>query len=407
MVIADFFFRLLLWGTVFLGSVIPVLASKIGLGTRQTNEIEGLIAGVSVLLGVLLLFRQRVTDLPRTGLVLIMVLSLIWSLLGGLVGLARGWPLRYLIGDLFKTMVIPVVFLVTTSLVKDRDGLWHRFLALYVPITACKIFILVILTGRLETEGTLFYILLITAVTRQFAIAFPTRRLRFLAYTVLVLSGADWILSARRAPTVAIAIVTGLALTIQRNRISRKVISTVTMCLVTIVILVSPQGQSVIRRLAATYQPANTLSIDISTYGRFSEVRHAWGELIQEGYITVISGKGQGAVYSNPEEVLFARSNYIDPGSVQVHNIHVGPMAILYRQGLIGLTLWISMCLCVLLPLRRSEERVGPGIVIRLAFLIEQLVFFTAYVFIGSPVWGVFMATVVRTKCVAVHHVCR
>jgi len=74
---------------------------------------------------------------------------------------------------------------------------------------------------------------------------------------------------------------------------------------------------------------------DISVLGRLSEVRYAFDE-IKNDWISLIFGNGFGSTYYAPDIMDFAGSADYYETNLQVHNIHIGPVSVYFRLGILG-----------------------------------------------------------------------
>lgn len=124
----------------------------------------------------------------------------------------------------------------------------------------------------------------------------------------------------------------------------------------------------------------------ISIMGRFFEAKTALAYLYDQGAIAMLLGTGAGGTYYLPEIMQWAGSEKYLATSFQVHNIHIGPVSVLFRAGIIGLIL-IYMPL-VFIPLRLIFRAPQPmGKVIGAFLLFKTIESVQALRLVGDPFW--------------------
>jgi len=125
---------------------------------------------------------------------------------------------------------------------------------------------------------------------------------------------------------------------------------------------------------------------DISIMGRFLEAQTALTYLYDQGPVAILLGTGAGSTYYLPEIMLFAGSKKYLATSFQVHNIHIGPVSVLFRAGIVGLIL-IYMPL-IFIPLHLMFRVPQPmGKVIGVFLLFKAIESIQALRLIGDPFW--------------------
>lgn len=130
---------------------------------------------------------------------------------------------------------------------------------------------------------------------------------------------------------------------------------------------------------------------DISIRGRFLEAQAALTYLYDQGPVAILLGTGAGSTYYLPEIMQFAGSGKYLATSFQVHNIHIGPVSVLFRTGIIGLVL-IYMPL-VFIPLHLVFRAPQPmGKVIGAFLLFKTIESIQALRLVGDPFLLVILA---------------
>jgi len=136
------------------------------------------------------------------------------------------------------------------------------------------------------------------------------------------------------------------------------------------------------RRLAQLSDVTGSISI----MGRFFEAKTALAYLYDQGAIAMLLGTGAGGTYYLSEIMQWAGSGKYLATSFQVHNIHIGPVSVLFRTGIVGLIL-IYMPL-VFIPLHLMFRAPQPMDKVIGAFLLFKTIeSLQALRLVGDPFW--------------------
>lgn len=191
--------------------------------------------------------------------------------------------------------------------------------------------------------------------------------------------------------TFAYAILVPLVVARRRGLKANRVLRLVVIVALGIVVLSAfvPEDRITLytHRVVSLWNPVG----DLSLQGRLDEARAALKHLVDEGPLAVVFGLGVGSTFYFPDVAIISSSPVYIETNYQVHNIHFGPISVLFRTGIVGLCfLYIPV---FVIPLRVVFKARTPYVrAIGLFLLMKAAESVLTLRFIGDPVLLILMA---------------
>lgn len=366
-----------------------------GFGLR----VGGIIALVQTVLVCALLFVQYTIS----GKVSVRALRrnrwiLVWLFVGiyvGAIGLTRnnefiGW----VCSDLYRYFV--VVIIVGLILCAEKSFNLERIVKLSAgyEIVIALIEVLAILSGRYARTSNMMHILFPYA----FAMLLLERRRTLIFWRVgFAIELTRIVLSQSRTLLLEvigfIILIPLLVLEYRRRGVIRHIVE---LFILFLVLMLSVQF--LVPSLTPLEKYRNRLTrlinveSDISITGRFLEAQAALAYLYNQGIVAMLVGTGAGSTYYFPEIMLSAGSEKYLTTSFQVHNIHIGPVSVLFRTGIIGLILIYMPLVFILLHLMVKAPQPMTKVVV--AFMLFKVIeSIQALRLVGDPFLLLMLAT--------------
>lgn len=322
----------------------------------QSQNTEGIILitwsvayGIALILTYFLVaggstFKVLLDWIPGGKLIFCVIII---AFVGIIVGLLSGNEVRFIVGDSYKLLLLPLSVIVGFNVrpqlvvrhafplsvlasISFAFGMIATFAAGYAGAIGFGAFyhlipLCFLLSGFLNRSGVLRIALYIAVI---FAIIVGFKRGIYLAGLFVGVSALFFLPRDRRA----VALVSALVIAIS------------SISILGLTSLVQGDSSSTFDiaqgRVAETYEGDE---LDSSSASRIQEVESSWNYFLRAEYFPIrllIFGLGSGATYDYDDPSL--RLNAIAEGSSSIHNIHFTPMALLFRYGIVATMVLIT-----------------------------------------------------------------
>jgi hypothetical protein len=271
----------------------------------------------------------------------IIVLGLLFADLVGLfTGLLRSNIPRYLIGDTVNHAIIPVVYLTSYKYFAFQQDKGKKLIISILWVVGACYMIAVLVNDDLTIHPPI--VLMAFAVTYLFGSEHRNITIFFLGLCVLVYLMI--IVVGSRTPFIQfLAMIFCSFLFFLKNgssRDRRKVILVMSIFLsiilpITLALNKKPGVHRILEKTSLVSKQK-----DLSTYNRFLEVHDVLSTLYSEGKTSVLTGLGNGALWTR-DKALTRSSNEVYED--ELHHIHILPASVFFRQGILGLAIWVAL----------------------------------------------------------------
>lgn len=302
----------------------------------------GVIIGILLFLGIITFILLRIKYLPplkfKTIDLLILFLFGGIGFFGGIVGLLKNNPLHFVVGDVLIFVSFFLIYLLA-SMILMREKEEKKFLKLITFITYSILGLMVIITlyrlfnyystGFVTVSGSFIYLIPFLYFLVKLNCSLSKKTLFGLLISLIII-----IFSLKRGNLIG-AIIAVPLVPVVMGRLTSNYIKTVgIVALVTIIlfgILAKFDSFSVISHYSFT-----DLLIRPGMEQRLLEARGAIRALNHDPF-EYFWGKGMGGIFYAPETGLIYEA--LEPG--YHHNIHITPISIFFRTGILGLLAFI------------------------------------------------------------------
>jgi hypothetical protein len=294
----------------------------------------------SLLIGSLKTFVLKLCFIERL-LMLILIANVFW----GVYGYFYGNPLSYVLGDTIRGMFIPVIYWIVIKSVNTKDQ--ALFFTKVIIIGETILLIAFIPTGNIPFSfaGRTF----LTAVF--FTLLFEERKLLGqIVYSILVLFGIFTMLTtqAQRGIIIIFIAVIFMNYLFRLRRIKFSIVFFVFLLPVMVSwgvneifdLKIEKDIDVASERFSKTIEVHGRqkyFGLDESVFQRIGETIDTWRTLNEHSSIFLATGFGNGAILINKLITPSERSVY---KTNKKHNLYITPVAILFRNGLIGLIIY-------------------------------------------------------------------
>lgn len=378
----------LILGANSLGTLLFLSTTTLEGGRRGELVLFGALTGGAILVAGMMVLAASRTRLaiisgPTGVLDTLMLATVLLAFMACLIGLARENAPSFLIGDVYKLLLTPVVYFITSRSLTDR---WQ--LSRLVMIMA-----VLLLVQQLKDAGAVLGLLATGAVTRLAplfwiqnlagAVAFGVLALGARSFLGRLVSVAGFVVmlgvgmaSGFRTYAATLIVLAGLLLLLHPRLVLRRYMRAAVL-LVALVgpavgLILSFSGTArtavqaamgpTVRRLGSSLQQddnSRLSRVDESGQQRDVEVITVAEGLVAEPLASV-AGFGAGATFDLPSTAsVYALDRHAEDG-FEVHHIHNSFAAYAYRHGIVGLLYFVcfagSVVAACLKRLRRSRE---------------------------------------------------
>jgi len=251
------------------------------------------------------------------------------------------WAIHWVLSDTYSYFIVPVLVVMIIGAVENVQFTFTKTLKMVfsLELLAGLAQIASVLLGRYPRTGNSMGILFPFA----FAMVLSKRKKVFYIWIVificeilLILFSASRTILMETMLTITIIPVILIKMNVVRKNTMFKKLFLI-LFIVLMFLLFTYKIPMINNRIV--YYTSRILSSksDISILGRFVEARKSLSIWSGGNLITLLLGKGAGAVYYLPSIVLFAGSPKYVISGFYVHNIHIGPVSVLFRSGIVGL----------------------------------------------------------------------
>jgi hypothetical protein len=357
------------------------------------GAVVGIVAFYIVLSGLHVANEDSFLRLRLSRMELVLVLIFLYNFVSFIVGLVVGSPLSYLVGDTFKGALIPFLYFVGKRSFISPERVWSFMIILLVGetcIMAVPGLITINFAGRTFLY-TLFFTLFYEENNRR-------RKLLYLAGTVYALYIVVATAAFRGTIIIFLVIVAAnIIFSIRKTNIVRQF----SWLVAGIALFVAGTGlfgldlekdlERVSGRFASTLTgKREKFGFEESVFQRIGETQNVVESLQRAGVVGMVVGLGNGAMLNNtwitPSEKAVYKTQF-------KHNIYITLISVLFRQGLIGVTLYALLfwyTLKKLWELKRFKEILNRDRVwVYYKFLILYhlgviLMSFIVYMYVGN-----------------------
>lgn len=283
------------------------------------------------------------------------VFGMFYSLVGIVIGIAYGNSLGYILGDTLRySLPFASIFCLLSAVKSPRSGKMfiEALVGALVFLTICKLLgkIYLLLTGAVYGGGLNQFYLEPFLITVLFfgivnnGISFGNVKLskRF-CFLFLLLALVCVVLSLKRGFWV-VTFVMVLFNLIYFKRITKGVLFLLPLISLIFVYLGDTLlAEAIIRRFQYVFNGQHSFGLDTSSYERLAEIKGAFSVLGSNvSYLEHIFGRGSGAEFNaHPSFPLSKEQTGSESG--YFHHIHNMYTILMFRHGLIGVLLYLSM----------------------------------------------------------------
>lgn len=385
--------------------------------SQPALRAQGALTGVAVMLALAYLLLRRRADVlaalaARDTLSRVVFAMVPAAVFFALVGFLRGNDLVFVVGDTYKVLVVPAVFLVTAVCVRGGAGLRKRVLALYVVVAALAAALLAGTFAGAIAEGRSTFglgapptVLLASLVAFLAVAPRRSRRMTLVACAALLVLLVMALLSLSRGYWIVAAgsLLAGAVLAPRELRVRGVLVLVIMGFAVAGASMVLPRDSYVVTQVRArvddltgrttgppTMVPPKDVvnSVDERRWEVSDALTHQWRE---GGWPAEIVGMGSGAEYPTalPRIEGTSRAGYR-------HQLHVTWVTAWFRWGLAGFALLVAAvaaaCLAAARGLRGSSgsDRILWATLV-IWFVVSAVGLVNAYGFFGEISWAVML----------------
>ena len=371
------------------------------------------VASAGALGWVVLRSGIRWSELRWTTLDRVVGLLVVLALVGAAVGLARGSKASFLLGDTYRALIVPVVYLIVRLLAtgeRERMAVLKVMVAVGVGLGVVQV---AEIAERLRDDAFLSGVGAPPLIVLAWLLAvLATRPLGPRALPALIAGMGAFaalnLLSLTRGLWVVTAVMAAVAAVVGGTRsLTRIGAPALALCGVVFVLGATETtvvGRQIHQRVVENRFPSGTqatllppVNVRTSFDERETEANDAMREWLDHGAPAVAFGLGSGAEYPTPLPEVEDTSS---PG--QRHQIHITWISLLVRYGVLGLALAVAVIgLALALSIRAFRESDGERRVLALTLLLwlvgSSVAVTNAYGFLGDVPWAVVLALVAGT----------
>jgi hypothetical protein len=316
------------------------------------REIYSLVLVLPLMIVLLESFRIR---LPRKLLAYILIWITVACLYVWLVPTQPIVYYKYIFGDL-SSILLPVVILLFGIRFKDffESGNTLTLLIFFLTIAACAAFFFREPSGRFEPPS------LFLMVFAWICVLHPGKPMRRIASAAVLLGSFFLALGSGERTSIVVWVLTGpTILLFKRFSIARVVSLGILVLALFGLMLYGIIKVDIASQLEGTrFSTLASGEADASLLARVLEARDALAMVVENwASIQYLVGYGHGATYR--PYYSYIERNVTDEGFV--HNIHVGPVLIFFRYGLLGVLLYLTLLVSVTRELLRIRMSWGKG----------------------------------------------
>lgn len=321
------------------------------------------------------------------------------SLISLLVGLIHENQVRFVIGDSYKLMTLPIGVL--AGMVLPLYAVMRAFVVCGIVFILMFIFLALILrAGETSILGIGTYHLLIPLC----ALPWIDSKANWKHFALLAMVLVAIALGLKRSTMAILPLLMGWLFVTERN--ARPAIFFVAIIGAGMAAVYSDEVQllsALFDRVSSTYDGEG---VDPSSGSRIQEVKSSWKhmqDVAALGSIQVaLFGLGSGATYSYDSEDL--RLNEISENSNEIHNIHFTPMTLVFRHGILPAIIIFGAyikCLQYCIQVRRKNiERHtrNAAMAIFLFGTVLLIASLSGFTIVGELMFPVLMGALIRKQ---------
>lgn len=317
------------------------------------------------------------------------------------IGLSRGNELRYLIGDTANYALIPIVYLCSYAyFYKNGMRKATNMIKIILLLLSLFYFLLFLVYGSIAIVPSMF---LFSYLSSVFFVNPKNKNRIFYFITILFIIFAI-ILSGKRMPFFQVIIIAlcmfFYSIRVSKNKILKFIFTLVLfIAMVFFVFRIKQINDNLDPGWNRIFETTSLSKKDMSTHNRISEMKDVISTMETEDFLFTLIGHGNGSLWNREKAGSYRNVVFAN----KVHNIHILPVAFLFRQGILGLFFLFSLYVVILSMFLKFVYRKK---IIRINYqfyYLAGMVFLIALVagsfvtsrIIYNPLFGFFLAYVV------------